>query len=119
MSGAKYLVDTNCFVYLLDQNPILLPFAEDDWAFSYITEIELLCKPGMSKHEDSMVRSMLNNCLKVRHTQELTELVIAIKRNNKIKLPDAIIAASAKLLDVPLITADKDLLLLRTLTVSF
>ena len=107
MSGAKYLVDTNCFIYLLDQNPILLPFADDDWAFSYITEIELLSKVGISSNEESIIRAMLENCLKVPHTQQLTELVINIKRNNKIKLPDAIIAASAKLLDLPLITADK------------
>jgi len=44
MNGIKYLADTNCFIYLLDENPIILPFVNDGWAFSYITEMELLSK---------------------------------------------------------------------------
>ncbi|SER39661.1 hypothetical protein SAMN04488023_108132 [Pedobacter rhizosphaerae] len=44
MNGIKYVADTNCFIYLLEENPLLLPFAEEVWAFSYITEIELLSK---------------------------------------------------------------------------
>ena len=108
MNGIKYLADTNCFIYLLDGNPLLLPFAAENWAFSYITEIELLSKKGISKAEDSLLRDMLDTCYKVNHSQNLTELVIELKRNNNIKLPDAIIAASAKMLNLPLITADKD-----------
>ena len=50
---------------------------------------------------------MLSSCYKINHSQALSELVITIKRNNNIKLPYAIIAASAQLLQLPLITADK------------
>nr|WP_294941828.1 PIN domain-containing protein [uncultured Mucilaginibacter sp.] len=108
MNGINYLVDTNCFIYLLDENPIILPFLNDGWAFSYITEIELLSKKGMSNHEDHVIREMLASCLKISHSQILTDIVIDLKRKYKIKLPDAIIAASAKLLQIPLITVDKD-----------
>jgi len=107
MNGIKYLADTNCFIYLLDENPLILPFADDIWAFSYITEIELLSKKGMTKIEDALVKEMLNNCFKINHSQTITDIVIDIRRKNHIKLPDAIIAASAKLLQLPLITADK------------
>jgi hypothetical protein len=106
MNGIKYLADTNCFIYLLDENPLILPFAIDNWAFSYITEIELLSKKEISKHEDALIRDMLNSCYKINHSQALTELVISLKRRNHIKLPDAVIAASAQLLQLPLITAD-------------
>lgn len=44
MNGIKYLADTNCFIYLLDENPLVLPFVIDGRAYSYITEIELLSK---------------------------------------------------------------------------
>ena len=44
MNGLKYFADTNCFIYLLDENPLIMPFANDGWAFSYITEIALLSK---------------------------------------------------------------------------
>lgn len=107
MNGIKYLADTNCFIYLLDENPLILPFAIDGWAFSYITEIELLCKKGMTSHEDVLIREMLSTCYKINHSQLLTDLIITLKRNNNIKLPDAIIAASAQLLQLPLLTADK------------
>ena len=107
MSGIKYLADTNCFIYLLDENPLMLPFASESWAFSYITEIELLSKKGLSPEKDSLIREMLESCYKVTHTQALTDLAIELKRKNNIKLPDALIAASAQLMHLPLLTADK------------
>ena len=58
MNGIKYLVDTNCFIYLLDENPNILPFVDDGWAFSYITEMELIGKKGISDREDSVIREM-------------------------------------------------------------
>ena len=107
MNGIKYLADTNCFIYLLDENPLILPFIIDSQAFSYITEIELLSKKGISTNEDTLIREVLDTCYKVDHSQALTGLIINLKRNNNLKLPDAIIAASAQLLKFPLITADK------------
>lgn len=107
MNGIKYLADTNCFIYLLDENPIILPFLSDGWAFSYITEIELLSKKGITSNEDRTIREMLASCYKIPHSQVITELVINLRKNNNIKLPDAIIAASAQILQIPLITADK------------
>lgn len=107
MNGIKYLADTNCFIYLLDENSIVLPFASDIWAFSYITEIELLSKKNLSENEDRLIKQMLDTCYKVDHSQTITDLAIQLKRTNNIKLPDAIIAASALMLNLPLITADK------------
>jgi len=107
MSGIDYLADTNCFIYLLDENPLLLPFASNNWAYSYITEIELLSKKGISPKEDALIRAMLDICYKINHSQLLTDLAIELKRTNNIKLPDAIIAASAQLMRLPLLTADK------------
>jgi predicted nucleic acid-binding protein len=107
MSGINYLADTNCFIYLLDENPLLLPFTSESWAFSYITEIELLSKKELSSNDDTLIRAMLDTCYKVNHSQLITDLAINLKRSNNIKLPDAIIAASAQLMRLPLLTADK------------
>ncbi|MEO6630457.1 MAG: PIN domain-containing protein [Mucilaginibacter sp.] len=107
MNGIDYVVDTNCFIYLLNENPLILPFTDQGWAFSYITEMELLSKKGMTENEDAVIREMLNGCYKITHSQTLTEKVISLRRNNSIKLPDAIIAATAQILQLPLITADK------------
>ena len=107
MNGINYVVDTNCFIYLLDANPVLLPFAEEGWAYSYITEIELLSKKHISKDEDQLITAMLSTCYKVNHTQLLTDITIRLKRENNIKLPDAVIAATSLMLQLPLISADK------------
>ena len=107
MNGIDYLADTNCFIYLLDESPLLLPFATNNWAFSYITEIELLSKKGISANEDALIREMLGTCYKVNHSQLITDLAIKLKRTNNIKLPDALIAASAQVMGLTLLTADK------------
>jgi predicted nucleic acid-binding protein len=75
--------------------------------FLYITEIGLLSKKGISQIEETIIIEMLNTCFKITQSQAPTDLVINLKRKNNIKLPDAVIAASAQLLQLPLITADK------------
>jgi predicted nucleic acid-binding protein len=107
MSGAKYIADTNCFIYLLDENPLLLPFANDEWAFSYITEIELLSKKDIATHEEDVIRMMLDDSHKIGHSQDISDIVINLRRNYTIKIPDAIIAASSLVFNLPIITADK------------
>ena len=107
MSGINYLADTNCFIYLLDEHPLLLPFAENGWAFSFITEMEILSKKGITMKQDTLIRQMLASCSKVDHNQAITELTIKLRRKYSLKLPDAIIAASAQYINAPILTADK------------
>lgn len=106
MNGIKYLADTNCFIYLLDENPSILPFIQDGWAYSYITEIELLSKKTITPAEEQVIKAMLATCFKIEHSQTLSNLTIQIRRKHGVKLPDAIIAASALLINLPLITGD-------------
>ena len=71
MNGIKYVADTNCFIYLLEANSLLIPFADEVWAFSYITEIELLSKKDLSKQQDAVIRDMLSTCYKVNQSQAI------------------------------------------------
>lgn len=107
MNGINYLADTNCFIYLLNQNPTILSFAESGWGYSYITEMELLSKKGLTAKQDSIIRQMLDTCTKFRHDDVISELTIKLRRKYSLKLPDAIIAASAQSLNIPLLTGDK------------
>ena len=108
MNGISYLADTNAFIYLLNGSPLLEELASDGWSFSYITEIELLSKNNITTTQELIVQNMLDTCLRVYHSQNITERAIKIKRKYKLKLPDAIIAASALSIGLPLITADKE-----------
>lgn len=107
MNGIKYLADTNCFIYLLDAHPLFSSFLQDTWAFSYITEIELLSKSSLSTDQENIIKSVLSTCVKINHAQLISDLAIDIRKKYKVKLPDAIIAATAQSLNIPLLTTDK------------
>jgi predicted nucleic acid-binding protein len=107
MNGHKYLADTNTLIFLLDKHPSLQPLLDSDWYFSFITEIELLGKPGITPREVKFVRDVLNICNKVSHTEDINQLTISLKQKFKIKLPDALIAATAIHSKLPLLTFDK------------
>ncbi len=107
MIGNKFLVDTNTFIYLLNKHPALEPFLEKDWLFSFITEIELLGKPGITQLEIQTIKGILGVCLKVGHVDKINEITIQLKQWHKIKLPDALIAATALHEKVTLLTFDK------------
>jgi predicted nucleic acid-binding protein len=107
MTGNKILVDTNTLIYLLNRHPALEPFLEKDWLFSFITEIELLGKPGITQLEIQTIKGVLGVCMKVEHVEDINEITIQLKQWHKIKLPDALIAATAVYQKVPLLTFDK------------
>lgn len=108
MSGIRYLADTNAFVYLLEGHELILQLAQFDWAFSYITEIELLSKKNIIGAEELLIKTLLKRCRRINHNQEITQEAITIRRNYGLKLPDAIIAASSLVFDLPILTADSD-----------
>jgi len=108
MNGNRFLADTNTLIYLLDKHPALRPLLESEWLFSFITEIELLGKPGISSAEVNEVRGLLSVCIKAPHTEAINSTAINLKQNYKMKVPDAIIAATAIEQKVPLLTFDKD-----------
>ena len=107
MNGNKFLADTNTFIYLLDKHPVLEPLLESEWFFSFINEIELLGKPEITQLEIKHVKGVLAVCTKVVHAEVINELTITLKQQYKIKQPDALIAATALHLALPLLTFDK------------
>jgi predicted nucleic acid-binding protein len=62
MSGSSYLADTNAFIYFLEKREAILPLIETPWAYSFITKIELLGKPGISTSEIETVKQVLYTC---------------------------------------------------------
>lgn len=107
MSGNKYLADTNAFIYLLQKHAGLEALLDETWYFSFITEIELLSKSGLTDQEIAIIKNTLNAATKVIHRDEIDEIAIRLRRSLSIKTPDAIIAATALFLDIPLISGDK------------
>lgn len=108
MSGNKYFLDTNIFLYLIGKDLELAKFPEDkDIYTSFITRLELLSYPSISLSEENVIKTILDDCQIIQANQEIQDLTIVLKRKYGLKLPDAIIAASAYYFNIPLITADK------------
>ena len=114
MNG-RYFVDTSTFIYLLDKHPALEILLESEWVYSFITEIELQSKSGIKPEEIEIIKQVLSVCKKVIHIDIINEITINLKRKYKIKLPDALIAASAIMLDIPLLTYDKGFMKIKEL----
>lgn len=107
MNGNKMVIDTNIALYLLDGDEILKEYLEDKaFYLSSITELELLSFKGITETEETAIEFFLEECSIVDMNRGIKDISLDLRRNYKLKLPDAIIAATAIFLGIPLISAD-------------
>lgn len=108
MNGINIIVDTNLLIYLLKGDSRIAEQLEGRQLFiSVITEMELLGMYGISQTNLKFVKRIINDCVIVDFNNEIKQKAIELKQKQKIKLPDAIIAATSIFLNFPLFTADK------------
>ena len=109
-----YLLDTNILIYHLkgDIPEKEIEKLEDilrrSFIISVITKIEFL---GWKKHTvDGFLKAQefLRHAAIIPVDNELADLAIELRRNNNIKLADALIAATALLNDLVLVTGNED-----------
>jgi hypothetical protein len=72
--------------------------------YSAISRIEVLGFPKLSEQEETAVRRLLNEFEEVAITNTVIERAIQIRKLVKIKIPDALIAASADTAQATVIT---------------
>ncbi|GHS85141.1 motility twitching protein PilT [Campylobacterota bacterium] len=75
---------------------------------SVIVRMELLAKPGLQPDELAKIGAFLDSVTVVPLTEDIEEEAIAIRRDAKLKLPDAIVAATAIKLGAILLTNDRE-----------
>jgi predicted nucleic acid-binding protein len=108
MNGIDYLIDTNILIYILQGNPVVKYFAQEEFlAISCITEMEVQGKYNLLESEKSIITRVLEKCHIIDINYSIKQLTIQIKQAAKVKLPDAIIAATAIQQGLTLVTADK------------
>jgi predicted nucleic acid-binding protein len=103
------LLDTNIVLHLLAGrlDEPLPPAAQ--YLVSIITELELLSYPDINAHEDAQIRAFLAEVRVEGITRAVKEATIRHRRANRLKLPDAIIAATAEVMNAELLTNDSQL----------
>lgn len=107
MNGIDYMADTNALIYLLSGDSCMKSYLANYIGLSVISEIELLSFPGITSFEEQQIRFFIKDCTVLFLTENVKNKTIALRRSYKIKLPDAIIAATAIENNLQLITADK------------
>ena len=75
---------------------------------SVITELEALSWINVDKNKERIVQEFINDSHVISLTPAVVKQCVSIRRSQKIKTPDAIIAATAIVHNLTLITSDSD-----------
>jgi predicted nucleic acid-binding protein len=114
MNG-RYLLDTNAVIALLQNNPTLLTQLEAaEWvAISIVTYLEFLSFSNLDRHDRALFLEFAARIdvldLKIEQTS-LIDRILELRSQNRLKLPDAIIAATSIEYAATLLTRDQQLL---------
>lgn len=113
----KIVLDTNAVLYFLGGKHAE-PLPQAEYFVSVITEIELLSYPLLKKEEAAVVVDFLSDVNIIDLAKEIKNATIDFRSRYRLKLPDAIIAATAYSLKAELFTNDAKLLNIRELSVK-
>lgn len=102
-----FIADTNFLVYVHEGKDIISHFMDFNFGISFISEVELLGYSGITKTEEIKLKMLLNDCFYIDWNHTIKNQTIQLRRNYSIKLPDAIVASTSLVYQIPLITADK------------
>ncbi|RKZ38879.1 MAG: type II toxin-antitoxin system VapC family toxin [Gammaproteobacteria bacterium] len=105
MVVSQFLLDTNIILYLLGGR-LAEPLPEGNYYFSVMTEMELLSYPDLDKQTEQKIRDFLAQLTLINLEEPIKTKTIQLRRQHTLKLPDAIIVATALTLNVPLLSND-------------
>jgi predicted nucleic acid-binding protein len=101
----RFILDTNIALYHLSgQLQNNLPIGK--YFVSVITEMELLSYPSLRVTEEQQIQRFLAQLQILNLTESIKKTAIELRKQNRLKLPDAIIAATAFDLNATLLTND-------------
>ena len=109
----KLLLDTNSIIALFNEDVKVVELTDvaDDIFISIINELEFKSFSNLSLHDSELFDAFVSriNVLDLQASDiTLKNKIIEIRNTYRLRLPDAIIAASAIVNNAMLVTADKD-----------
>lgn len=120
MNGKCFLFDSNILIRLSKQEPEVVAFVNSCSRkfISVVTYMEVLGYPFATKTEENFVKKLLNLFELTHIDQDIADHTVKIRKKHKIKLPDAIIAATAQVHRCKLVTANvKDFKTIKSLQI--
>ena len=107
-NGVRAILDTNAVIYL-QKGWLVDPLPHGEYLISAITEIELLSFAGLDEAQRSWLQRLIDDLEVVEIDQAVKQCAIALRRDHRLKLPDALIAATSLTRDAVLLTNDSQL----------
>lgn len=107
MSSFSFVADTNFLINIHEGLDKTEPFLDCTAIVSVISEIELLGWQLLTIENKQGLQSLLSDCIIIELNSEIKNIAIELRQKYKVKTPDAIIAATSKFLQIPLVTSDK------------
>jgi predicted nucleic acid-binding protein len=108
ITSERYVLDTNVALYLLGGR-LLNPLPVGEFYLSVISEIEMLSYPAIAKDEELRVRQFLAQVTVIGLDEDLKNITISLRKKYRLKLPDAIVCATASLSNAVLLSNDTQL----------
>ncbi len=113
MNGINCLLDTNVILGIIkgnaDSGRKLKGIDLQNCAYSSVTRMELLGFPNITQDEIKIISALLGQMTQVSIDRAIEDKTINLKQRHRIKLPDAIILATAINHKIELLTLDKKL----------
>ena len=114
MSGERYLLDTNAIVFLMrGDQPLHQRLRQAEWVgISILSHIEFLAFPNITEQDRKTFQQFSDGVDVVgldRTEGALIDRIVSLRAQYRLKLPDAIIAATAIERHAILITDDEQL----------
>ena len=113
MNKPRFLLDSNILIDTLNHKLNLLAFLDTlpdcEIYINPVVEIEVLAKADMSEREEAAARMLLDSFKWGEIDKPVCEIAIQIRRAKELRLPDALIAASAIILNATVVSNDTHL----------
>lgn len=109
------VLDTNILIGYLSDDTAIVAYLDgartrgESFAISVVTEIELLASPALESGDELLIDRLLASLEIVGLHSTLARSAAALRRDVKLKLGDAVIAATAQARYATLVTRDRDL----------
>ncbi|MFB2939001.1 type II toxin-antitoxin system VapC family toxin [Aerosakkonemataceae cyanobacterium BLCC-F154] len=111
---SRYLLDTNILIYYFNAEPEVQPIFDEIQAgnaaglYCPISWVELLCYPALTEEQANEMREFLRRLSCVLLTESILNYAAEIRRDYRVGLADALIAACAFVEGCTLVTRNID-----------
>ena len=109
--GKRFLIDTNILIYYLNgtaptNKEVETALLDNNFVISSITFTEILSWKSLSEDDIQLITKRFSSIEIISPDRDISIDAAKIRRTHFVKLADAIIAASAIHLNIPLVTND-------------